>query len=69
APASTKRDRPEDTNDVVVALKGKSSDGYPVKKKSRKEKLPSKGSTTRSSAFPGGPGPSASVGIHFPLSP
>ncbi|MCI45771.1 hypothetical protein A2U01_0067010, partial [Trifolium medium] len=68
------RDRPEDTHDVVVALKppeskGKNSDGSPPKKKSRKEKIPSKGSTARSTVFPGGPGPSASVDIHFPLSP
>ncbi|MCI48989.1 hypothetical protein A2U01_0070232, partial [Trifolium medium] len=66
ASASTKRERPEDTNDVVVALKpqeskGKNSDGSPLKKKGRKEKIPSKGSTARSTAFPGGPGPSASV--------
>ncbi|MCI35791.1 hypothetical protein A2U01_0057012, partial [Trifolium medium] len=37
-------------------------------KKGRKEKIPSKGSTARSTAFPGSSGPSASVDIHFPLS-
>ncbi|MCI95200.1 hypothetical protein A2U01_0116498, partial [Trifolium medium] len=40
----------------------------PPKKKGRKEKIPSKGSTARSTAFPGSSGPSASVDIHFPLS-
>ncbi|MCI31779.1 hypothetical protein A2U01_0052991, partial [Trifolium medium] len=74
ASASTKRDRLEDTSDVVVALKpqelkGKNSDGSPPKKKGRKEKNPSKGSTARSTAYPGCPDPSASVDIHFPLSP
>ncbi|MCI44610.1 hypothetical protein A2U01_0065849, partial [Trifolium medium] len=50
ASASTKRNRPGDTHDVVVALKppeskGKDGDGSPPKKKGRKEKIPSKGST------------------------
>ncbi|MCI73686.1 hypothetical protein A2U01_0094950, partial [Trifolium medium] len=59
---------------AVVALKpqeskGKNSDGSPPKKKGRKEKIPSKASTARSAASPGGFGPPASVDIHFPLSP
>ncbi|MCI64747.1 hypothetical protein A2U01_0086005, partial [Trifolium medium] len=61
ASASTKKDRPEDTHDVVVALKlpeskGKNSDGSLPRKKGRKEKIPSKGSIARSTAFPGGSG-------------
>ncbi|MCI73775.1 hypothetical protein A2U01_0095039, partial [Trifolium medium] len=33
--------------------------------KGRKEKIPSKGSTARSAAFPDSPGPAASVGFEL----